>query len=147
DVLTTGWRRIGLQWCSLDYIVFLHLLDSIHKMSNMAGVGHPPKHHKTTKNTSMKMFDLHSTKMSDKLPRFMKAEVTKPFQSMMNKAWLMVHPSQEVLEGMVWLDGFYTCAHKEELSINDYIYLDELATWLSEQEDNDLFDEFNTMEP
>ncbi|KAL4078685.1 hypothetical protein V8B97DRAFT_1914498 [Scleroderma yunnanense] len=100
-----------------------------------------------SKDTSTKMFDLHPTKMSDRLPRSAKAEVTKPFQLMMNKAWLMVHPSQEVLGGMVWLDGFYMHAHKGELSTNDCIYLDELATWLTEQEDNDPFDRFNTMEP
>ncbi|KAL4061794.1 hypothetical protein V8B97DRAFT_1852744, partial [Scleroderma yunnanense] len=92
---------------------------------------------KTTKDTSIKMFDLHSMKMNDKLPRSANAEATKPFQPMMNKAWLMAHLSQEVLEGIVWLDGFYMCANKWELSTNDCIYLDELATWLAEQENND----------
>lgn len=54
---------------------------------------------------------------------------------MVMSKWLHVNPSQEIVEGMGWLDGLYDRAKKGDLSKNDNTYLEELAQALAEADD------------
>ncbi|KAL4071541.1 hypothetical protein V8B97DRAFT_2023702 [Scleroderma yunnanense] len=143
DVPSNGWMRAGLTWWLLDYVAFLHILDTIHKQQCLAdpkstGFGPPPKHQKTTKKKDnfTQIFNLHPSKMEDRPPHSGKSKLTIPFWMMFNETWLGAHPSQQVMDGMEWLGGFYLWAKEGDLTPNDHMYLDELAEYLAGDLDN-----------
>ncbi|EGN92226.1 hypothetical protein SERLA73DRAFT_79771 [Serpula lacrymans var. lacrymans S7.3] len=148
DIPANGWMKIGLCWRLLDYIVFLVELDSIVKglhstaiETNDPSTAPPPKQRKTTKkrDTATKRFTTHPSKMVNKPPQSGKAQPTKPFRSIVQKAWLNANPSVEVLESMAWLQDCHTRAKQGELVAKDREYLRELAEYLAENDgDNDV---------
>ncbi|KAL4064217.1 hypothetical protein V8B97DRAFT_1856768, partial [Scleroderma yunnanense] len=98
-----------------------------------------PKHHKTTKKKDnlTRGFNLHPSKMVKKLPSSRKSNATIPFRTMINEAWLEAHPGQQVMDGMEWLQGFYSQAKEGGLSENDQAYLDELAEYFADKDFDD----------
>ncbi|KIO12222.1 hypothetical protein M404DRAFT_20055 [Pisolithus tinctorius Marx 270] len=131
-----------------QYVAFLCILDSIHKqwqegnegVSSMDRPTSKPikKHHKTMKKRDnfTPSFDPNLSKLEDRPPHSSKAILTIPFRTMINDAWLTAHPSQQVVDGMDWLKGFYSHAKEGELSDGDTKYLAELAAELAYNNDD-----------
>ncbi|KIJ58742.1 hypothetical protein HYDPIDRAFT_141388 [Hydnomerulius pinastri MD-312] len=147
---------VRLEWRSLDYVVFLRVLDSIQKRGNVsvavpaagsadattatttAVTGPPSKRRKVGKKDVHKNnFDTHPSKMSTRTPDSQKAIPTIPFRGMMNTAWLSANPSTTVLDGMTWLEDFHKRAKEGDLTPEDREYLEELATWIAEHADDE----------
>ncbi|KAL4078646.1 hypothetical protein V8B97DRAFT_2021035 [Scleroderma yunnanense] len=127
DIPSNECMRAGLTWWSLDYIAFFCILDTIHKQQHLADPNKRQLH---------PYFDLHPSKMADRPPHSGKSKPTIPFQMMFNKTWLGAHPSQQVMDGMEWLGGFYLWEKEGNLTPNDCVYLDELAEYLAGDLDN-----------
>ncbi|KAI5989392.1 hypothetical protein F5J12DRAFT_786666 [Pisolithus orientalis] len=66
-------------------------------------------------------FGPNLSKLEDRPPHSNKATPMIPFKMMINDAWLTAHPSQQVIDGMDWLKGFYSCA-KEGASVNHFCW-------------------------
>ncbi|KIO14439.1 hypothetical protein M404DRAFT_17385 [Pisolithus tinctorius Marx 270] len=96
------------------------------------------KRRKTTKkwDNFTPSFDPNPSKLEDRPPHSNKATPTIPFKTMINDAWLTAHPSQQVVDGMDWLKGFYSRAKEGELSDGDTKYLAELAAELANDNDD-----------
>ncbi|KIN99862.1 hypothetical protein M404DRAFT_154116 [Pisolithus tinctorius Marx 270] len=143
DVPMNGWMRVGLTWRSLDIspIIYVNCDDASGRpidSERLQSTSEPTnKRRKTTKKRDnfTRSFDAAPSKMEDQPPHSGKAKPTIPFRTMINEAWLTAHPSQQVMDGMHWLKGFYSHAKEGELSTIDRDYLDELAKQLGGDED------------
>jgi methionine salvage enolase-phosphatase E1 len=96
------------------------------------------KCYKTTaqnKRLIKKTFDINSDQMNDNLPK--SARKNTPFENTVTDHWKKTHPDMEMLQGVVWLKGFWGRAQKDGLIREDWDYLVELKKWHKKQ-DRDL---------
>ncbi|KIJ59838.1 hypothetical protein HYDPIDRAFT_170614 [Hydnomerulius pinastri MD-312] len=130
DVPASGWKR---------YVAFLRMLDLINKGLRVAGEtsGDEEPPIKCRKmDTPTKGFDVQASKMADKSPGLGKAKPSVPYKTMVNPVWLAVHPSEEVMTGMEWLQGLYSRAKKGDFTVHDTAYLEELAAELADGDES-----------
>ncbi|KIK79309.1 hypothetical protein PAXRUDRAFT_36472 [Paxillus rubicundulus Ve08.2h10] len=149
---------IGLYWHTLDYVVFLHTLDSLHKHN--VSVAPPPETgpqagpntqagddaqappskccRMTEKETHKNVFDSHPSKMSDRFPDLHNTKAAVPFKPMVNPAWLRANSSSKMSCRQDPLAaGFLFMRKQRQLTSEDVEYLEELASWLAEEFDEE----------
>ncbi|KAG1736837.1 uncharacterized protein EDB91DRAFT_1055434 [Suillus paluster] len=138
-------KVIGLEWRSSAYIAFLRVLDEIHRRRKSGEIkggeqdGPAEPSAKCCKITKPKdvhkaTFEAHPSQMSSRLPKSGKSTVL--FNTMVNAAWLDKHKEVKVVEGAEWLKDFNGSIHEGDLAVDDKKYLDELAEWYADEEDN-----------
>ncbi|KAG1735329.1 uncharacterized protein EDB91DRAFT_1083781 [Suillus paluster] len=138
-------KVIGLEWRSSAYIAFLRVLDEIHrcrksgeiKGGEQDGPAEPSAKRRKImkpKDVHKATFEAHPSQMSSRLLKSGKSTVL--FNTMVNAAWLDEHKEVKVVEGAEWLKDFNGSIHEGDLAVDDKKYLDELAEWYADEEDN-----------
>ncbi|KAG1727356.1 uncharacterized protein EDB91DRAFT_1086434 [Suillus paluster] len=145
---------IGLEWCSFDYVSFLHFL-TLRSMRNPADNSKKTsldtnntttlnqqtseclnKRRRTTEGWDKKLikktFDLNPNQMINHTPKSAKGNL--PFENMVADKWRQTHPDMKMLEGVEWLKGFWGRTDKEEFLEEDWDYLVELNKWHIKQD-------------
>ncbi|KAG1856440.1 hypothetical protein F4604DRAFT_1931869 [Suillus subluteus] len=134
---------VGLEWRSIDYVAFLRFL-TLRQMrwNNRATTAdidetstiQPPKKCRKTaeggtrsKRIVKKTFDISPEQMNDDAPSSAKKNL--PFENMVADSWKTSHPDMEMLEGVLWLKGFWASLTRDDLIKEDYEYLEELREW------------------
>ncbi|KAG2158618.1 uncharacterized protein EDB93DRAFT_1245845 [Suillus bovinus] len=130
---------VGLQWHSVDYVAFLRFLTLQHlkgydtdepKLATSASTSRPTKHRKTMEGSTRmniyvkKTFDTSPSQMDEDTPSSAKNNL--PFKNMVAKHWRQKHPEMKILDGALWLEGFWAALQQDEVIKEDYTYLQEL---------------------
>ncbi|KAG2141836.1 hypothetical protein DEU56DRAFT_911188 [Suillus clintonianus] len=133
---------VGLQWRSPDYVAFLRFLTlrhmkkydaDEHEPAVNASTSRPTKRRKTTEGSTRtkvyvkKTFDISPSQMDEDAP--LSAKNNLPFKNMVAKHWRKNHPEMKTLDGVPWLEGFWTALQDDDVIKEDYTYLQELEEW------------------
>ncbi|KAG1727972.1 uncharacterized protein EDB91DRAFT_1086271 [Suillus paluster] len=109
-----------------------------HEPAVNASTSCPMKRRKTmeastrTKVYVKKTFDISPSQMDEDTP--LSAKNNLPFKNMVVKHWRQKHPEMKTLDGVPWLEGFWTALQQDDVIKEDYTYLKELEEWHLKQD-------------